>query len=468
MRLTVKAKLAGAFGAVIILSMVTGAVAYVKLNQLAAASTFLADRAARIARASEIQASVLEQVQADKNMIIASTDAEIAENAAEIKKQRVNALRLRDELLIGATEGGKTLLAKFSAVYEKMNMVEDNVVKLAELNSSARADQFWSGEGVAAAKGFNDALDAAIASVNRAPASAETGRALFALQTVRLRGVRTLRILYEAISASSEDELAGYLKDLAAENDILAKSLEQATSQVSALGLPVDEFTAQTVRLHNDLAHGAEIVREGGHVKAATLSRTDGRAAVAGTMAVLGEYNDWVKQRMTDATAQAAQDANEGELILIATVIGSLLIAIGSAFWISLNISRGLGRAARLTAAVAAGDLTQTIEVKSDDEIGDVLTGLRDMCDKLRAIITETTNAAQNVASGSQELSASAEQLSQGATEQAAATEEASTSMEEMAVQCEAERRQRQPDGQDRAPIARWTPRRAAPPWRAP
>ena len=33
MRFTVKAKLAGAFGAVIILSMITGGLAYVKLNQ---------------------------------------------------------------------------------------------------------------------------------------------------------------------------------------------------------------------------------------------------------------------------------------------------------------------------------------------------------------------------------------------------------------------------------------------------
>jgi methyl-accepting chemotaxis protein len=472
MRFSVKAKLAGAFGAVIVLSMITGAVAYIKLNELAAASTFLVDRAARIEKADEIQTSVLKQVQADKDMIIASTDAEIAEYAAEIKKQRQNALRLRDELLIGATEGGAKFLDKFTTAYGKMNVVEDDTIKLAALNSANRADQFWSGEGVAAAKGFNDALDAAVASVNRAPASVETGRALFALQTVRLRGVRTLRILYEAISASSADELAGYLKDLSEENDILAKSLQQAASQVSALGLPVDEFTAQTDRLHNDLAHGAEIVREGGHVKAATLSRTDGRAAVADTMAVLGEYNDYVKQKMAEATAKAAEDASEGELLLTATVLVSLLIAIGSAFWISLNISRGLSRAVGLADAVAIGDLSHKIEVSSNDEVGDLVKSLNamtvnlnataavadaiaggdltikakrssdkdrlgialeQMLEKLQNVVSEAITAAQNVSSGSQELSASAEQLSQGATEQASAAEEASSSMEEMA-----------------------------------
>ena len=441
MRLTVKAKLAGAFGAVIILSLITGGVAYVKLNQLAATSADLVVRADRGYRAAEIQASLLEQVRAEKNLILAATDGEIATYAAEIKKQRENALRLTSEVLSATTEAGKVLLGKFSAAYEKMNAVEDDTVKLAALNSANRAAQFWSGEGVAAAKGFNDALDAAIASVNRAPASVETGRALFALQPVRLRGVRTLRILYEAISASSADELAGYLKDLSEENDILAKSVQQAASQVSALGLPVDEFTAQTDRLHNDLAHGAEIAREGGHIKAATLSWTDGKTAHANAAAALGEYVDLVKKVMADSAAQANQDANEAELILTAAVLVSLLIAVGSAFWISLNISRGLSRAVGLADAVAIGDLSHKIEISSNDEVGDLVkslnamtvnlnataavadaiaagdltvkakrssdkdrlgVALERMLEKLQNVVSEAITAAQNVSSGSQ------------------------------------------------------------------
>jgi len=433
MRFTVKAKLAGAFGAVIILTMVTGGVAYIKLNQLAATSADLVVRADRGDKAADIQADIFNQVQAERNLIIASNDAEIAAFAAEIKKQRENALRLNDEVTSATTEAGKKLLGKFSVAYQMMNAVEDNVVRLAELNSSARADQFWRGEGVAAAKGFNDALDAAIASVNRAAATAESGRALFALQTVRVDGVRALRVLYQAISASSEDELAGSLKDLAQMNEALDKSTQRATSQASALGIPVDEVAAQAGRLAKALEHAADIAREAGHIRAAALSWTDGKAAVAETMAALGEYVDLVKKVMADSAAQAAKDANAAEFILTATVIASLLIAIGAASWVSLAIGRGLSQAVKLAGAVAAGDLTQTIALKGDDEICDVVNALRDMCEKLRAIITETTGAVENLSSGSQELSASAEQLSQGATEQAAAAEEASSSMEEMA-----------------------------------
>jgi methyl-accepting chemotaxis protein len=434
MRLTVKAKLAGAFGAVIILTMVTGGVAYTKLNQLAATSADLVVRAGRGDKAAEIQASLLYQAQAEKNLIIASNDSDIAQYAAEIKKQRETALRLNDEVTSATTEAGKKLLGKFLVAYQKMNAVEDNVVKLAELNSANHAGQFWRGEGVVAVKGFNDALDAAIASVNRAPASMDAGRALFALQTVRVDGARALRVLYQAISASSEDDLAGYLKDLSEAKDALAKAAQQAAPQASALGVSSDDVAAQTDRLINALARTSEIVREAGAVKAAKLSWTEGKAAIAETMAALGEYVDLVKKVMADSAAQAAQDASEAELILTATMIASLLIAVGSAFWVSLAIARGLGRAAGLAGAVAAGDLTQDVEIKGDDEISDVVNALRDMCGKLRGVITQTAGAVQNLSSGSQELSASAEQLSQGATEQASAAEEASASMEEMAA----------------------------------
>jgi methyl-accepting chemotaxis protein len=434
MRLTVKAKLAGAFGAVIILSLVTGGVATVKLNQLAATSADLVVRADRGDKAAEIQATLLNQVRAEKNLIIASNDADIARYASEIKKQRDSALRLSEEVMGATTEAGKKLLGTFSVAYEKMNAVEDNVIRLAELNSANRADQYWTGEGVAATKGFNDALDAAIAMVEKAPASVETGRALFALQTVRLEGARALRMAYQAISASNEEELAGYLKDLAERTNVLGKALQQAAPQVSALGMPTEGVAAAVERFDKALARTSEIVREAGHLKAAALSEKDGRAAVAETMTAMGDYMGLVKKVMGDAAAQSAQQASEAQFILIATVIASLLIALGSAFWVSLGVSRGLGEAARLAGAVAGGDLTQAIGVNSDDEIGDVVKALDQMCHKLRTIIAETITAAQNVSSGSQELSASAEQLSQGATEQAAATEEASTSMEEMAA----------------------------------
>ena len=134
MRFTVKAKLASAFGAVILLSAITGTVALTKLSQLTATSDALVARAARIDKAGELQNYILYTARAEKNIIIESDEAEMAKIAEEIKEHRVAAMRLRDEIMSVATEQGKKLLEKFSASYDKMNTNQDMVVKLGQLN----------------------------------------------------------------------------------------------------------------------------------------------------------------------------------------------------------------------------------------------------------------------------------------------------------------------------------------------
>jgi methyl-accepting chemotaxis protein len=158
---------------------------------------------------------------------------------------------------------------------------------------------------------------------------------------------------------------------------------------------------------------------------------------------------------------------------MLVLILVSLTFAVAAAIWIAVNISRGLNRAVGLADAVAIGDLSQKIDVSSNDEIGDLIKSLNAMTvnlngtaavaneiaqgnlmidakrlsdkdtlgmalermvEKLRMIVSEALTAAQNVSAGSQELSSSAEQLSQGATEQASSAEEASSSMEEMAA----------------------------------
>ena len=473
MRLTVKAKLAGAFGAVIILSMITGGLAYTKMNQLAATSADLVSRAARIDKAGELQNAILYQVRAEKNIIIASTDAEIAAAANDIKQERANVLRFRDEIVATATEAGKKLLEKFSTAYDKLNAVQDSTIKLAELNSNNRAAAFWSADGAAAVKAFDEAFDLSIAALNREPPSLETAHALLALQTVRLEGSRAQRVLIQSFSASSMEELSGLLKDLAQRKETLGKSLQQAAPLVSALGVEVNDITAQTDRLLKVVERGADIVQDGGNIKAAAQSSSEGKAAVEDSITTSTDYIEYTRKSMATSAAEAAADASQAQTILMGTVIVSLLIAVGSAIWIALNISRGLSRAVGLADAVAIGDLSQKIEVSSNDEVGDLIKSLNAMTvnlnatatvadaiaagdltveasrmsdkdrlgialermlEKLRNVVSEAISAAQNVSSGSQELSASAEQLSQGATEQASAAEEASSSMEEMAA----------------------------------
>ena len=65
MRLTVKAKLAGAFGVVILLSMVAGGVAYLKLSDMLVTAEGLISRTGRIEKAAELEKGVLLQIRAE-------------------------------------------------------------------------------------------------------------------------------------------------------------------------------------------------------------------------------------------------------------------------------------------------------------------------------------------------------------------------------------------------------------------
>ncbi len=120
--------------------------------------------------------------------------------------------------------------------------------------------------------------------------------------------------------------------------------------------------------------------------------------------------------------------------VMIATIAACLLLGLGTAVWMSLSISRRLGRAVQLTNDIASGDLTQTIAVKGNDEIGDLLRAMNQMSAKLSEIMSQVLSSSQQVAGGALQSAATADQMSSGATQQAAASEQASAAIEQMSA----------------------------------
>ena len=119
------------------------------------------------------------------------------------------------------------------------------------------------------------------------------------------------------------------------------------------------------------------------------------------------------------------------KIALIMLIIG-ILIGIVAAILITKSITEPLNEAVGLVKQVATGDLTKQLEVKSQDEIGQMIAALNTMIESVRNVVAEVTQASGNVASGSEQMSSTAQQLSQGASEQAAVAEETTSSMVEM------------------------------------
>jgi methyl-accepting chemotaxis protein len=140
-------------------------------------------------------------------------------------------------------------------------------------------------------------------------------------------------------------------------------------------------------------------------------------------------FNQDVAADATRTVDGAVASAHSG---IIAGLSLAVLVAVCISFFVVRSITGPLQIAGGVLTRVAEGDLRKTADVKSSDELGEMLRCLNGMIENLRKTVSQVSAAAGNVASGSQEMNATAQQLSEGATEQAASAEETTSSMEEM------------------------------------
>ena len=147
--------------------------------------------------------------------------------------------------------------------------------------------------------------------------------------------------------------------------------------------------------------------------------------------------DDLTKYQLAEATRQtlAGQTIARQTQMVIAAISLIVILAALTIVWVfTTRMKRALSSAVQLAESVANGDLRQTVDNTSKDEIGELLGVLNIMVLRLRDVVANVSTAARDVAAGASEMSSTSEALSQGATEQASATEEASASMEEMAA----------------------------------
>ncbi|TCR67562.1 methyl-accepting chemotaxis protein [Bosea sp. BK604] len=473
MRLTIKAKLAGAFGVIIALSMAAGGLAYSSLSEMTQTQTRIIEQSKRVNSASDLVRNVVVEIRAEKNAIIATEQAEIERFIGDALRVRGETEKLYGELHSLASADGKALLEKASAHNKQFLAAQDKVFANARLNSSARAAHLWNSETQPLIQAVTAATAGVTAEITKPSASAELLRAGMEFGDARLDWLRLTRSVALLIGATTVAEVDSIQKTVDTQINTFRASLAKTSARLGEFGISTAAMVAAYDKGLDSIQRVARIAAEAGSIKAADLSSTEVRAAAQTTIDAYEAYSKLADEQMMKMSRDAAEDAAMAKTMLIAIVLGSLLIAIAAATWIALNISRGISSAVGLANAVAIGDLSKTIEVKSKDEIGDLVgaltamttnlnataavadaiangdltidakrlsdkdrlgIALENMLEKLRTIVAQATSAAQNVSAGSQELSASAEQLSQGSTEQAASTEEASSSMEEMAA----------------------------------
>ncbi|MGO7036291.1 methyl-accepting chemotaxis protein [Rhizobium ruizarguesonis] len=219
--------------------------------------------------------------------------------------------------------------------------------------------------------------------------------------------VNAIRAQKNALLSTDPDATAGFYKEADQNLQAMFDAVDAGLAIASPEGKPYWEKL---------LTIGAKF-----RDRSAELQQLDARGDRAGALALsLGDLrtmtNDMgeaiaplieIQRKGMKATDQSNTDLYNSTKLILGTASGiAVLIALGAALWITLGINNGLRKITTVVNAVAIGDLNQKVDVKTNDEIKDLINTVNTMTANLRA----TAALADQIAMG--DLSTDARPLS--------------------------------------------------------
>ena len=238
-------------------------------------------------------------------------------------------------------------------------------------------------------------------------------------------------------------------------DELLPKTGPQDTAHlayladVKAMGAAVDAYAAggltdtqqKDVAALSDAWEQYETLVSGSLLQAVQQGRmSDYLAMRNGTVApvskALGEALDRLLASQTtqaDTAVQAARDtySSARTLILVVLVVG-LAAAIALGLFVARLVVRPVLAVRDGLVAMASGDLTARVDVRSADEVGQMAGALNEAAESLRTTVQATAGSAEALAAAAEELTGSAEAISASAEETATQAGTVATAAEQI------------------------------------
>jgi methyl-accepting chemotaxis protein len=135
----------------------------------------------------------------------------------------------------------------------------------------------------------------------------------------------------------------------------------------------------------------------------------------------------FAEQEKTDIIAEAMESRTLSLMILAFSLIISAIVTVVLSRSVSRPVKLGLAFADK----IAAGDLTERIDLDQEDELGMLGKTLNKAADSLESLISNVILSSQNLAQAVDQISSGNQNLSQRTSEQASALEEIASTIEE-------------------------------------
>lgn len=138
------------------------------------------------------------------------------------------------------------------------------------------------------------------------------------------------------------------------------------------------------------------------------------------------------KEQINKSAASIDSNYRMGRILLIALGAAATILGIIFSWLLTTGITGPLNEAVKIAQTVARGDLSGRIEVKSQDETGQLLQALKDMNESLHKTVSQVRMGTQTIATASSEIASGNMDLSSRTEQQASSLEETASSMEEL------------------------------------
>ncbi|HYD85752.1 MAG TPA: methyl-accepting chemotaxis protein, partial [Opitutus sp.] len=431
MKLTIGKKIGLGFASLLAILAVSGTYAVVKMKQAAVGSRHVSDEYMPELQFTDALNAGVAAANLNARTFALSGDEQYLELARKAFTEVEAAFKQGDALAANSTqlvklkagiERGQAIFAGYVKLVEETAATEDEIERV-RIESDKAATAAVEGHGALLAGQFA-ALDSEI--VSGAPAAALNER------RAKILSLEKIGTLF------TQTRLANLRSQAVRDPAILKAALtnySRIAEEIAAL-MPSMRQPADVAEL-NGVKQQAAVYQQALTTQLATYERMSEIAvrrarSLADMDAFSTELTHAALEAGTAVSRENTSALNASANLMVACVIIALVVGIAVAATITLIITRPIARATAAVQKIATGDLTETIAVTSQDEVGQICTALNRMLESLRSVVGEVSTAANNVASGSEEMSATAQQLSQGASEQAASAEETTSSMEEM------------------------------------
>ncbi|MDA8166130.1 MAG: methyl-accepting chemotaxis protein [Desulfobacteraceae bacterium] len=349
-----------------------------------------------VAYIKEANINLLFYVRAEKNFLLASSEAD----REEFRQRHAAAENRIKEYIekarpLFATEEGKAEMAKLEKAWEEYRPLSEKIMELATaegLSKTRKSVELSNGEAREKNQEIDqDMNDLAQHKENLAKDFAEDTTKIYKQSEIFMLALIAGAVLFGVgLGLALSKNIGFILKSLLAECKRLTEAAVQG--QLATRGA--------TEKINFEFRGVIEGVNQ-------TLD------AVIGPLNVAADY---VERISKGDIPPKITDTYHGDFNTIKNNLNVLIEA--------------MDRVTKVAQEIAAGNLVQEVRERSGQD--ELMRAIAQMVQNLSEVVIDVQSAAENVAAGSEQLSSSAEEMSQGAAEQAASIEQVSSSMEEM------------------------------------